>query len=165
MSTSHPCQNNDHNQCVEKALQQAEQICQQRQVKLTPLRKRVFNLIWKNHKPLGAYDILNMLTVEDGRMAAPPTVYRALDFLLDNHLIHRLSSCNAYIGCHHLNQHHQGYFLICSYCQTVTELNQPVLDQTIQRAANSVNFQIQQQTLEITGVCNHCQVDHEKVPY
>jgi Fur family zinc uptake transcriptional regulator len=74
-------------------------LCAQKGLRLTALRRRVLELVWQSHKPLGAYDILAVLSEQDGRRAAPPTVYRALDFLLENGLVHRISSLNAFVGC------------------------------------------------------------------
>ena len=81
----------DHSRCVSHALAEAEAICARQGLRLTTLRKRVLELVWASHKPLGAYDILGVLSEEDGRRAAPPTVYRALDFLLENGLVHRIA--------------------------------------------------------------------------
>jgi len=89
----------DHSRCVSHALAEAETICARQGLRLTALRKRVLELVWASHKPLGAYDILGVLSDEDGRRAAPPTVYRALDFLLENGLVHRIASLNAITDC------------------------------------------------------------------
>src|SRR3546814_13619005 len=95
------CTPHDHDHCVSHALAEADSLCARQGVRLTALRKRVLELVWQSHKPLGAYDILAQLTEQDGRRAAPPTVYRALDFLLENGLVHRIASLNAFIGCNH----------------------------------------------------------------
>lgn len=156
------CSPHDHKQCIDNALEQADKLCNERNVRLTSLRRRVLFLIWQSHKPLGAYDILNILATEDGRNAAPPTVYRALDFLLENNLIHRLASRNAFIGCTHPAQHHEGYFLICSQCDTVIELEQSTINKAIQKVADQVNFLISAQTVEVIGLCKVCQThSHE----
>jgi Fur family zinc uptake transcriptional regulator len=91
----------DHSHCVHSALSEADTLCAQKGLRLTALRRRVLELVWQSHKPLGAYDILAVLSEQDGRRAAPPTVYRALDFLLENGLVHRISSLNAFVGCVH----------------------------------------------------------------
>ena len=82
LKTSTVCQSHQHHQCISQALESAQEVCAQRGVRLTPLRKRVLELVWQSHKPLGAYDILEVLSREDGRRAAPPTVYRGLDFFI-----------------------------------------------------------------------------------
>lgn len=81
----------DHSHCVHTALSEADTLCTQKGLRLTALRRRVLELVWQSHKPLGAYDILGVLSEQDGRRAAPPTVYRALDFLLENGLVHRIA--------------------------------------------------------------------------
>ena len=96
----------DHSHCVTHALGEAESLCTKSGVRLTDLRRRVLELVWQSHKPLGAYDILAVLSEQDGRRAAPPTVYRALDFLLENGLVHRIASLNAFIGCNHPGHAH-----------------------------------------------------------
>ena len=102
------CLPHDHSQCVDSALADADALCARQGVRLTALRRRVLELVWQSHKPLGAYDILGTLSEEDGRRAAPPTVYRALDFLMENGLIHRIASLNAFIGCVRPEHSHQG---------------------------------------------------------
>ncbi len=103
----------DHGHCVATALDAAASLCQRRRARLTPLRRRVLELVWRSHEPQGAYDILDTLG-ERGRRAAPPTVYRALDFLLGQGLIHRIESLNAFVGCRDPDTPHAGQFLICT---------------------------------------------------
>ena len=79
----------NHDHCIVDALQRAEALCEQRNVRLTPIRRRVLELVWHSHAPIGAYAILDQLKTTD-RSAAPPTVHRALDFLLEHGLVHRL---------------------------------------------------------------------------
>src|SRR5882724_8224269 len=88
----------DHQHCIDDALVRAATICAQSGGRLTPLRRRVLELVWHSHAPVGAYDILDALR-RDGRPAAPPTAYRALEFLLGHGLIHRIESLNAFVGC------------------------------------------------------------------
>ena len=107
----------DHHRCVADALAEAERLCVDRDVRLTELRKRVLELIWGSHAPVGAYAIMDLLRAE-GRNAMPPTVYRALDFLLEQGLIHRIASLNAYIGCSHPADTHAMQYLICKRCGT-----------------------------------------------
>ncbi|ALG69311.1 transcriptional repressor [Beggiatoa leptomitoformis] len=147
----------DHHQCVAHALSQATQLCQQRDVRLTPLRRRVLELIWCSHKPLGAYTILESLHVDEGRRAAPPTVYRALDFLLQQGLIHRIASLNAFIGCIHPDKSHVGQFLICTECGNAAELETPLIADGIALQAKTLGFSIESQVIEIIGHCAVCQ--------
>ena len=146
----------DHSRCVSHALAEAEAICARQGRRLTALRKRVLELVWASHKPLGAYDILGVLSEADGRRAAPPTVYRALDFLLENGLVHRIASLNAFIGCIHPEHPHQGQFLICRSCHTAIELEQPSIAEPIEAAARNVGFAVEGQTVEVVGLCTPC---------
>ncbi len=150
------CTPHDHTHCVSHALAEADTLCARAGVRLTELRKRVLELVWQSHKPLGAYDILAVLSEQDGRRAAPPTVYRALDFLLDNGLVHRIASLNAFIGCNHPEQPHQGQFLICRGCHTAIELEQAAVAAAIDEAASGVNFSVETQTVEVVGLCATC---------
>ncbi|MFC6476279.1 zinc uptake transcriptional repressor Zur [Pseudomonas asuensis] len=147
----------DHSHCVAQALGEAESLCTQSGVRLTDLRRRVLELVWQSHKPLGAYDILAVLSEQDGRRAAPPTVYRALDFLLENGLVHRIASLNAFVGCNHPGHAHQGQFLICRGCHVAIELEQASIQDAIQAGAGSVGFQVEGQTVEVVGLCSACQ--------
>nr|WP_017684289.1 MULTISPECIES: Fur family transcriptional regulator [Pseudomonas syringae group]EPN20370.1 zinc uptake regulation protein [Pseudomonas syringae pv. actinidiae ICMP 19070]EPN44263.1 zinc uptake regulation protein [Pseudomonas syringae pv. actinidiae ICMP 19096]EPN58696.1 zinc uptake regulation protein [Pseudomonas syringae pv. actinidiae ICMP 19079]EPN85066.1 zinc uptake regulation protein [Pseudomonas syringae pv. actinidiae ICMP 19101]AKT33112.1 Fur family transcriptional regulator [Pseudom len=146
----------DHSHCVHSALAEAETLCTQQGLRLTTLRRRVLELVWQSHKPLGAYDILAVLSEEDGRRAAPPTVYRALDFLLENGLVHRIASLNAFTGCNHPTHAHQGQFLICRLCHAAIELQHPAISSAVVDAAAGVGFAVEGQTVEIVGVCAGC---------
>ncbi|KRW74595.1 Fur family transcriptional regulator [Pseudomonas sp. TTU2014-096BSC] len=148
----------DHDHCVSSALAEADTLCARQGVRLTALRKRVLELVWQSHKPLGAYDILAVLSEQDGRRAAPPTVYRALDFLLENGLVHRIASLNAFIGCSHPEHPHQGQFLICRSCHTAIELENAAVSDAIAAAAASVDFQVEAQTVEVVGICAPCRL-------
>lgn len=147
----------DHSHCVSHALAEAEAICARQGLRLTALRKRVLELVWASHKPLGAYDILGVLSDEDGRRAAPPTVYRALDFLLGNGLVHRIASLNAFVGCSHPEHAHQGQFLICRSCNAAIELEQATISDAIISSAAGVGFAVESQTVEVVGLCAGCQ--------
>ena len=146
----------DHSHCVHTALSEADELCAQKGLRLTALRRRVLELVWQSHKPLGAYDILAVLSEEDGRRAAPPTVYRALDFLLENGLVHRIASLNAFTGCNHPTHVHQGQFLICRECHAAIELQSPNISDAVTNAAAEVGFAVEGQTVEIIGVCSGC---------
>ena len=150
------CRPHDHSHCVRDALAEAEALCARDGLRLTALRKRVLELVWASHKPLGAYDILGVLTEEDGRRAAPPTVYRALEFLLENGLVHRIASLNAFVGCNHPGEAHQGQFLICRACHAATELEQPAISRAIIDGAAGVGFVVEGQTVEVVGLCAGC---------
>ena len=151
----------DHGRCIDTALEEANRICARQKGRLTEQRKRVLELVWRNHEPIGAYAILEQLRAE-GFNGAPPTVYRALDFLLRQGLIHRLESLNAYTGCSHPGQGHNSQFLICSRCQRVAEMAAPEVTRAVTQAASRLGFDCQQQVVEVRGLCPQCRDDdHE----
>jgi Fur family zinc uptake transcriptional regulator len=147
----------DHMHCISDALQRAEALCEQRGVRLTPTRRRVLELVWDSHAPIGAYAILDQLKVND-RTAAPPTVYRALDFLLEQGLIHRLESLNAFIGCDHPEDRHISQFLICTECRQAIEVADKRIVQAATTCAQDQGFSLSRITLEIEGTCARCSV-------
>ena len=109
--------------------------------------------------PVKAYDLLERLK-PDYPSAAPTTVYRALGFLLEQQLIHRLQSVNAFIGCRAAGEAHHGQFLICRHCGAVAELadTEPALQ--IGKQADELGFRVENETIEISGTCAQCQ-DHQ----
>ncbi|WP_372994183.1 Fur family transcriptional regulator [Marinobacter sp.] len=153
-----PYRPHNHDACVSQALTDARAICQKQNARLTPIRERVLELIWQSHKPLGAYDVLGELS-SDGHNAAPPTVYRALDFLQQHGLVHRIASLNAFIGCTHAGENHTGMFLICRACGNVLELTAPDVSTEVCKAASEEGFRAETTTLEIAGLCPRCQAE------
>jgi Fur family zinc uptake transcriptional regulator len=145
----------DHDRCVADALAAAIELCDRRGIRLTPVRRRVLELVWRNHEPVGAYALLDVLR-EEGWSAAPPTVYRALDFLLDNGLVHRIESLNAFVGCSDPRRPHRGQHLICRRCGSVTEIAAAEIIGAVRRSAASVGFTVERETIEIAGVCGAC---------
>jgi Fur family zinc uptake transcriptional regulator len=156
MPKSNPSVEHNHDICVSQALATAEKLCRERGLRFTALRRQVLCLVWDSHKPVGAYDILDRLK-QDGKKAAPPTVYRALDFLIEADLVHRLDSLNAFVGCPDPSSSHRGQFLICRGCRTVAELDNAKIDSLVQETAADLGFSAEQQMLEIQGLCSACQ--------
>lgn len=146
----------DHGGCVEQAMTTADRLCSDKGLRFTTLRRRVLELVWTSHKPVGAYDILEKLNRE-GRKAAPPTVYRALEFLIEAELVHRLDSLNAFVGCADPSSSHTGQFLICRACRSVAELDDARISNLVQRTAADLGFTAVHQMLEIQGLCEACQ--------
>lgn len=151
-SFAHPDHN--HQQCIANALHKAEQICLAQGQRFTAIRRKVFELIWQQHKPIGAYQILEEL--QQQTRTAPPTVYRALDFLLNLGLIHRISSLNAFVGCIHPGASHEGYFLICTSCKACAELNTASITREINHSAEQCRFVVQDRFVEVLGLCPDC---------
>lgn len=144
----------DHARCIQEALSLAEKLCRERGVRLTPLRRRVLELIWEDHRAVKAYELLGRL--EPLRSAKPATVYRALEFLLTQGLIHRLESQNAFIGCSCGGRPHQVLLLICNRCGKVTELPAPKVMTALASMLEQVDFLPQQQAIEVSGLCAEC---------
>lgn len=145
----------DHYACVADAVKAAESACRRRGSRLTPLRRRVLELVWSGHRPVGAYEVLEHLSAEQGRVA-PPTVYRALDFLREHGLVHRIESLNAYIGCARPAETHAGQFLICRTCGTTAEVHDPGIEAALRQRAGALGFAVERETVELRGVCPGC---------
>ncbi|MEJ2455705.1 MAG: Fur family transcriptional regulator [Candidatus Thiodiazotropha sp.] len=150
-----PDNRHDHAACREQALLQAETYCRRHGLRLTSLRRRVLELVWSSHQPVGAYTLLEQLVTE-GRKAAPPTVYRSLDFLLNHGLIHRIASLNAYVGCNHPGSDHEAQFFICVGCGQAAEIGDPSIESAIAQDAKALGFSIASQTIEVAGTCARC---------
>jgi Fur family zinc uptake transcriptional regulator len=144
-----------HAHCVTDALAAAEAVCSARGARLTPLRRRVLELVWADHAPVGAYTLLDELKA-GGHSAAPPTVYRALDFLMEQGLVHRLASLNAYIGCVSPGQRHVHQHLICRACRSVTEITDQSIAAAAEAAGSRLGFCIEGQVVELSGLCAAC---------
>ncbi|MEE4637191.1 MAG: Fur family transcriptional regulator [Wenzhouxiangella sp.] len=140
---------------AKQVIGEVEGQCRTHGLRLTATRRRVLELILAADGPVKAYDLLDELKRERPG-AAPPTIYRALDFLLENHFIHRLETLNAFVSCIHPDHQHQGQFLICEGCQTVTEVHDPGLVQALDAAARGQGFRARHQVLEIYGRCKAC---------
>lgn len=136
-------------------VQSIEARCRERGWRLTPVRKKVLELIAHAEGPIKAYDLLDQLK-RTHTSAAPPTVYRALDFLLEHHFIHRLESINAFISCYHPNHRHHSQFLICENCETVTEIPDETLAEGLAEAARGRGFEPHRQVVEVYGLCGEC---------
>ena len=144
-----------HQHCITDALNKGEKICLENGLKFTPIRRKVLELVWESHKPAKAYDILKKLA-KDKSALMPPTVYRALDFLLQNGLVHKINTLNAFVGCSHPGRHKQCYFLICTHCDEVTECCTAKLGKAIGTSAKDNFFTMESASLEIQGTCKSC---------
>ncbi len=137
-------------------------MCTTRGVRFTPQRKKVFELICANKKASSAYELLDQLK-ESEPQAKPPTVYRALDFLLEQGFIHRVESTNSYISCCSCD-HRQHYFqlLICDQCGDVVELHNDELMAILANSAQQHHFQVTNQVVETHGICQKCSTKMNK---
>jgi Fur family transcriptional regulator, zinc uptake regulator len=151
-----PPPDHDHDRCSSDALANAEQLCAERGQRLTPIRRQVLEALLAHHRPIGAYEIIERLAAKGGR-PAPITIYRALDFLLGQGLVHRIESRNAYIAC--ISRHQAGammVFLLCDLCGAVGEAPSAAVAKSLIAAAKSAGFTPKTPVVEIPGVCAHC---------
>ncbi len=139
------------------ALATAEDRCREEGAKLTPSRRRILEILAAEGRPLGAYDMIEKVAAATGKHPAPISIYRALDFLLDNGLVHRLASRNAYLACAHGHKHHEPVvFLICDHCGAVTEATSKAVHRELAALAAEVEFSPRAQVMEIAGLCREC---------
>lgn len=153
--TVFPSPDHDHARCTSEAIAHAEKLCASRARKLTPMRRHVLETLLASHQPLGAYEIIDR--IGNGHRPAPITIYRALDFLRDNGLVHRIESRNAFVACVH--NHGSGdlvVFLICEQCGAVGEAPAAAVADTLKSAARTAGFTPKTPVIEITGMCSHC---------
>jgi Fur family transcriptional regulator, zinc uptake regulator len=146
----------DHRRCTADALKHAEVLCAERAQRLTPIRRQVLEVLLESHNPLGAYEIMDRAAAS-GTRPAPITVYRALDFLRDNGLVHRIESRNAFVAC--VNNHASGdlvVFLLCERCGAVGEAASAAVADQLKAAARAAGFTPKTPVIEITGICSHC---------
>ena len=145
----------NHTNCQTQAMELALTHCKKNSLKLTKIRQQVLEIIWESHNPIGAYDVLQKLQ-ERGHKPAPPTAYRALDFLVNAQLIHRIESLNAFIGCPSPNNSHQCQFYICRECNHIAEINNQDIANALQAGAQELGFSSQQPIIEVHGLCKDC---------
>jgi Fur family zinc uptake transcriptional regulator len=152
-----PAPDHDHGRCTTDALHHAERVCERRAQKFTPIRRQVLQALLSSHRPLGAYEVIDELAKSMPR-PAPITVYRALDFLMENGLVHRIESRNAYLACAH--DHDAAAmvaFLICERCGSVGEIPAAPVALSLYAAARASGVAPKLSGGEITGTCAHCQ--------
>ncbi|MGL4728732.1 MAG: Fur family transcriptional regulator [Bosea sp. (in: a-proteobacteria)] len=158
-SGQHPgCQHaRDRKADAAEIMARAEASCAKAGSRLTPIRRAVLAELVADHRPLGAYDLVERVSQREGRRLSPISVYRALDFLVENEMAHRLTSRNAFIACPH---HHDAatlvVFLICEACGGVDEIMTPSVASALDEAAAQADFSAQRRTIEINGRCGHC---------
>jgi Fur family zinc uptake transcriptional regulator len=145
----------DHRRCVYSALEAAVAVCAARGTRLTDTRRQVLELVWRSHAPIGAYQILDQLANDRSRVA-PPTVYRALEFLSREGLVHRIESLNAYVGCSSPSRPHEAYFLICRQCGDAAEFHDDDLTVSLERCVGRARFHVESAKVELSGLCARC---------
>lgn len=148
----------DHATCIADSLAAAELRCREAGLQLTPVRRRVLEILLEKHRALGAYEILDILR-EEGLGSQPPVAYRALDFLQSQGFAHRIERLNAFIACAHPGARHDAAFLICRVCSGVAEAPSEASKGALGRKAREAGFTIETTVLEAEGVCPNCRGD------
>ena len=134
----------------------AKRICESKGVRLTPQRETVLRLIAQQSRAISAYDLLDLLR-EIEPQAKPPTVYRGLEFLMEQGFIHKIESTNSYIVCHHVdNPSHTSVMLICDNCGNVTESDGVAIEEAIMDLAEKHHFHLRHTVVENHGLCKNC---------
>ncbi len=145
----------NHQACLAQALLSAESICVKKGIRLTFIRRRILELVCSSHKAIGAYELLDLLHPEDSK-AKPVTIYRALDFLMDAGLVHKIESLNAFIGCLQAETQHQTVILICDNCKNAYELDAEFVYQSLFSMSKKLQFTPTSLTIELHGLCFSC---------
>ena len=141
---------------LDAQLEAAEALCARNGAQLTALRREVLSLILRAQAPLTAYQLLDQLKARR-KSAVPPTIYRALDFLSANRLIHRIERLNAFVSCAETGHDHQdAQFLICHSCGAVTEMEDHGVSAALARAAAARGFTPSRAIVELDGLCAIC---------
>ena len=151
---------------VAERLAAAKEQCRTHGVRFTPLREQIYMLVLQANKPVGAYDLITQLQqarlldsdneIDGAKNVAPPTVYRSLEFLLNEGLIHQLTSINAYVPCCHPRAQHTAAFLICDQCQRVQECSSLPVQEMISFAEKDIGFTVARSVIELSGRCQAC---------
>ncbi|MEE9380758.1 MAG: transcriptional repressor [Hyphomonadaceae bacterium] len=139
---------------VEAFLAEAEALATKRGARMTRIRRKVLRLLLESPEPAKAYDLLADLDGEGS--AKPPTIYRALDFLQENGLAHKIESLNAYVACGHASHSHSAVFLICEICGGAEELHTVTTSQALKDETNAAGFKLSHAVIEARGVCRRC---------
>lgn len=145
----------DHAACADTALQAAQDLCKEKGLRLTPVRQRTLEILLEGHRALGAYEVLERLAAE-GFGHQPPVAYRALDFLVENGLAHRVRRLNAFTACVHPGEAHAPAFLICRSCDAVAEAPGAEIRSATDAAAAQMGFAIERLNVEALGLCPQC---------
>ena len=134
----------------------AMSLCSARGAQLTELRRQILELLWESGRPAGAYELIEALKLRDSRPVGPPTVYRALEFLMSQGLVSKIESRNAYVPCAHPERQHDCLFFICTNCGSAVELEDQRLECLISENAALIGFRPTRRVIEVEGTCTSC---------
>ncbi|WP_236638384.1 Fur family transcriptional regulator [Mangrovicoccus ximenensis] len=145
----------DHGACISHGVDTAMRQCREAGLKMTPVRKRVLEILLEEHRAMGAYEILDRLR-EEGLGSQPPVAYRALDFLTANGFVHRIERLNAFVACTHGGDDHTPAFLICRACNRVAETDSTLTRKALAESAKGIGFSVERAAVEAEGLCPAC---------
>lgn len=137
-------------------LAEADALVRERGARFTTMRRATYDFLLGEKAPLSAYDILARMETRLHKKLAPPTVYRALDFLLEQGLIHRLETGNAYLVCDHPGAAHDSVYLVCTVCGTTQEIDDHAVGDLLEAKARAYGFRPDKQVIEVQGHCRRC---------
>lgn len=150
-----PFHDHDHHACTSAVLESAERQTAAEGIRLTPVRRRALEILLESHRAMGAYEVLDRLA-QEGFGKQPPVAYRALDFLVEHGLAHRVQRLNAYAACHSPGRRHAPVFLICRGCDRMAEAEAAPLGDALGALAGENGFTIERMTVEVLGLCSAC---------
>ncbi|MGD9917977.1 MAG: Fur family transcriptional regulator [Paenirhodobacter sp.] len=150
----------DHAHCAGDTLARAEAEAARRGARLTPVRKRALEILLEAHRAMGAYEMLDRLAAE-GFGNQPPVAYRALEFLVENGLAHRVRRLNAFAACMHPGEVHAPVFLICRECDAVAEAAAAPVRAALDSAGAACGFTVERANIEALGLCAACRARAE----
>ena len=134
----------------------AMSLCGARGVQLTTLRRQVLELLWESGRPTGAYELIEALKLRESRPVGPPTVYRALEFLMSQGLVSKIESRKAYVPCAHPERPHACLFFICGDCGASAELDERRIERLLDEDAAALGFRVTRPVVEVKGTCASC---------
>ena len=134
----------------------AVSICERRGARMTDLRRRVLESLWASGRPTGAYRLIEAVRHGDSRPVGPPTVYRALHFLMAQGFVSRIESLNAWVPCAHPERDHDCLFFICRGCRMSFEFEDPRIQALLAEDAAVMGFVAARRTVEVEGMCARC---------
>lgn len=146
---------------IEAQLALADTLCIQRGKRLTPIRRKVLELLLRHGRSIKAYELLDAMKAEHPG-AAPPTVYRALDFLVEEGLIHRLDAVNAWSACHDAAGAPHDLLVVCTHCGAVAEISDPAMSRQLAERVARTGFILATHETEIRALCPDCQAGQPK---
>lgn len=148
-------QSHAHDVCISTTLKAVEALCKSAGLRLTPVRRKVLEVLLEDHRALGAYAILKKLE-EAGFGSQPPVAYRALEFLTEHGFAHKIERLSAFMACAHPGEDHAPAFMICRKCDAVAETHIAPMEKGLEGAAKAAGFQIEKAVIEAVGVCPSC---------